>query len=94
MEDDAVGPWAKNNKRLLMLPMMKFVMGCMCYMLSVILTSWRDLSSFDEFRVVAFFIGAMSMTMVWGAFFVIELSMASRAVAPAPSGKRAGEHLA
>merc|ERR1719446_2020045 len=89
MEDAAVTEWAKKYKVILMFPMMKFVMGTMCYMLSVILTSWRDLDGDDLAQTLALVIGIMSVGMVWAAFFLIQHSKISGSTikkAPKPKG--------
>lgn len=75
MEDDVVTNWAKKQKFLLQLPMIKFVMGCMAYMVSVILTSWRDFDHEEVWRFVALIIGLMSVASVWMAFAKIEISI-------------------
>ena len=76
MEDAAVQGWAKANKLMLKLPMMKFVGGTMCYMVSVILTSWRDLEGQGRlFQPLALVVGIMSVAMVWGSAFLIVGSM-------------------
>ena len=49
--------------------MAKFVMGCMCYMVSVILTSWRDLTGHKALKGIATAIGIMSVMSVWIARF-------------------------
>ncbi|KAH8074651.1 hypothetical protein JL721_2219 [Aureococcus anophagefferens] len=88
MADAAVAGWAAKNWPLLALPMMKFVVGTMCYMTSVILTSYRDLGgaeSLEKWQKLALFIGVMSVAMVWGAFFWIRRSMAA-APKTAPAG--------
>ena len=83
MEDAAVEHWHKKYKSVLMLPMMKFVGGVMCYMVSVIMTSWRDLEGDDMAQNIALVIGVMSVLMVWLAFFAIRSSMLSK-----PTGKQ------
>ena len=61
--------WAAKRRHVIALPMMKFVMGCMCYMTSVILTSWRDLSRHKALQGIATAIGIMSVASVWMARF-------------------------
>lgn len=75
MEESVVHAWAKKQKMLLMMPMMKFVMGCMAYMISVILTSWRDLDHVELWRAVALMIGVMSVMSVWFAYGLIQGSI-------------------
>ena len=50
MRDDAVAAWAAAHKLLLMLPLAKFGMGCVSYLLSVILLSFRDLDHSSTFQ--------------------------------------------
>jgi len=87
MEDDAVHEWAKTQKVLLMLPMMKFVCGCMAYMVSVILGSWRDLDGGDMAQAIALAVGVMSVSSVWVAFGIIQRSIikSKAAVKKAPA---------
>jgi len=77
MEDEHVSKWAKSHKTLLMLPMFKFVVGCMAYMVSVILGSWHDLDGDDLAQGVALAIGVMSLGTVWVAFGLIKKSIAA-----------------
>jgi hypothetical protein len=74
MEDGAVKPWAKKYRRVLLLPIIKFVTGCMSYLLSVILGSWRDLNGSPLFRLVAAGIGVSSLAVVWSVFFILRAS--------------------
>ena len=61
---DAEAPrWAKKNATLLALPMMKFGFGCLCYLLSVVLISYRDLAEVELWQWIALIIGAMSMSI-------------------------------
>lgn len=75
MEDDAVTEWCATQKILLSLPMIKFVMGCMAYMVSVILGSWRDLEGDDLARYIALAVGVMSVSSVWVAYAGIQRSL-------------------
>ena len=61
--------WAEKRRHVIALPMAKFVMGCMCYMVSVILTSWRDLTGHKALKGIATAIGIMSVMSVWIARF-------------------------
>jgi len=65
LHEDAVTAWAAERKMLLSLPMMKFGMGVLCYLFSVILTAWRDLDSDRPTRLTAMIIGLMSMSTVF-----------------------------
>lgn len=93
MEDAAVRPWADRVGFWLRVPMMKFIAGCMCYMTSVILASYRDLGDSGHHRSVALLIGVLSMGMVWVAFAAIQRSLSADLSAnPAPA--RVGVHAA
>jgi len=77
MEDAAVRPWADRMGFLLGVPMMKFIVGCMCYMTSVILASYRDLGESGHHQSVALLIGVSSVGMVWVAFVAIQRSVSA-----------------
>jgi hypothetical protein len=42
---------------------MKFGFGCLCYLLSVVLISYRDLAEVELWQWIALIIGAMSMSI-------------------------------
>ena len=67
MKDEAVAKWAAEPKHkfLLSLPLMKFGMGCVSYLASVIVLSYKDLSSSTIFRLICLVIGVMSMSTVF-----------------------------
>jgi len=75
MEDQHVESWAKKHSLMLALPMMKFVMGTIAYMASVILISWRDLGEAPMWQMVTLGVGVMSMGSVMGVSFLIERSV-------------------
>ena len=64
LADDDVPVWAQANQRLLKLPWLKFVMGCSCYIISVIFQSLRTLEPIPGVRYTALAIGTMSMSTV------------------------------
>ena len=64
LTDDDVPVWAQANQLLLRLPWLKFVMGCSCYIVSVIFQSLATLESFPGVRYTALAIGLMSMSTV------------------------------
>ena len=71
MKDECVAEWAGKpmNKMLLMMPLMKFGMGCVSYLGSVIVLSWKDQSYSPSgealfFRLLCLVIGVMSMSTV------------------------------
>jgi len=65
LEDEGVGLWANRHPILLKLPLMKFGMGCLSYLSSVLCLSFRDLEGLPLPRVIAFVIGGGSMTTVF-----------------------------
>ena len=64
LDDDEAPAWARANQRLLKLPWTKFVMGCSCYIISVIFQSLRALEATPGARYTALAIGIMSMSTV------------------------------
>mmetsp|Transcript_3614 Transcript_3614/g.6379 ORF Transcript_3614/g.6379 Transcript_3614/m.6379 type:complete len:178 (-) Transcript_3614:42-575(-) len=72
LDDDSVEAWAKKFKLLLPVPLMKFVMGTVCYMMSVVLISYRDLENTPATKWIAFIFGIMGIIMVFGTFFILE----------------------
>ncbi len=64
LTDDDVPVRAQANQLLLRLPWLKFVMGCSCYIVSVIFQSLATLESFPGVRYTALAIGLMSMSTV------------------------------
>jgi len=65
LHDDDIGQWAKDNEFLLTIPMAKFTGGCVCYLLSVVFLSYRDLAVSDIARLMGTAIGGMSVMMVF-----------------------------
>jgi hypothetical protein len=74
LSDNAAEAWAADNSMLLLLPMGKFGMGCLSYLLSVIALSHRDLKGAgggNAWRNVALLIGIMSMSITVMTFFLL-----------------------
>ena len=71
MHDDAVPAWASKHQLLLKLPLVKFGMGCISYLLSVVLISFKDLDHSDFFRYACLTIGVMSMSTVLGTLVFV-----------------------
>ena len=71
LHDDEVDRWASSNKWLLRMPMIKFGMGCPAYLFSVILTSWSQLDDHQGAQLMAFAIGASSVSMVLATAFLV-----------------------
>mmetsp|Transcript_28724 Transcript_28724/g.82172 ORF Transcript_28724/g.82172 Transcript_28724/m.82172 type:complete len:187 (+) Transcript_28724:1-561(+) len=67
LRDDAVSTWAADMpwKMLLPMPLAKFGMGCVFYLVSVILLSFRDLEYTGVWRYAALAIGVGSVMMVF-----------------------------
>ena len=64
MNDEAVPAWAKANRLMLMMPIMKFAMGTASYIISVIGLSWTALGDVPASRTMALAIGVGSMSTV------------------------------
>lgn len=62
----------KMNQLLLKAPLMKFVVGCMAYMLKIILRTCRDLEEHKVAQVFGVCVGVMSVCSAWSIFFIIE----------------------
>ena len=71
LEDEAVPKWAADHKFLLSLPLQKFGMGCVAYLGSVIVVSFKDLSASQPFQLACLAIGIMSMSTVFVTVAVI-----------------------
>eukprot|EP01043_Picozoa_sp_COSAG02_P055029 COSAG02_NODE_6321_length_3652_cov_2.413453_2_plen_212_part_00 len=71
LSDRETPRWAAKNAALLKLPMMKFAFGCLTYLLSVVLISWRDLEAVEGWQIAALIIGVMSMSMTLGIAIVL-----------------------
>ena len=52
--------------------MMKFGTGCVSYLLSVVLLSFRDLAGVPGWQLVALVVGLMSMGMTLGVAMLLE----------------------
>ena len=63
--------WAAKNAMMLKMPMMKFGFGCLSYLLSVVLISWKDLAQVEAWQVAALVIGLMSMSMTIGVAILL-----------------------
>jgi len=63
LQDEEAPRWAARNKTLLSMPMAKFGMGCISYLGSVVLISFRDLQAIPFWQYLALVIGLMSMSM-------------------------------
>eukprot|EP01052_Picozoa_sp_SAG31_P036656 SAG31_NODE_4609_length_3098_cov_2.056019_5_plen_158_part_00 len=66
MEDnESVAVWASRHPILLRIPILKFAAGCVCYLVSVLLLSWRHLEGGAVSRYLALGIGGGSVLMVF-----------------------------
>ena len=71
MPDERAPAWARRYRFLLSLPLAKFGMGCVSYLASVILISYRDLESSTAVQSIALAIGLASMLTVFVTVFMI-----------------------
>ena len=63
LKEDEVAAWKTDHRYILAMPMVKFAMGALSYLMSVILMSWRDLEAAPQTQEIAMAIGIMSMSM-------------------------------
>ena len=64
LPDECVEEWELKHVLLLMMPVMKFGMGCAVYLGTVILMSYRDLDAEPSYQWTSVGIGIMSMSTV------------------------------
>jgi len=65
IHDDDAALWASRHRWLLAMPFMKFVMGCACYLLTVIVRSYEALEGVDAgAQIAVLVVGIMSMSSV------------------------------
>ena len=63
--DEEANAWAKKNWFLVSLPMAKFGMGLLSYLLSVVLRAWMDLKGSAEWQLISLVIGLMGICMTF-----------------------------
>mmetsp|Transcript_21527 Transcript_21527/g.54240 ORF Transcript_21527/g.54240 Transcript_21527/m.54240 type:complete len:215 (-) Transcript_21527:477-1121(-) len=73
-DEERLARWVNKYEKIVMLPLAKFGMGCLSYMLSVILISYKELEFLDVWRFLCLGIGLMSMSMVFVTVFVLNKS--------------------
>lgn len=75
LTEDGAARWAQKfrNQMLLMMPMMKFGMGCAAYIVSVLVNSFMTLGDFYVARNIALAIGLGSMSTVVMTFALLQL---------------------
>ena len=56
---------------MLMLPMMKFAVGTISYLISVVVISFRDLKGAPKWKWCAFAVGVSTVTMVFATMAII-----------------------
>lgn len=69
--EEVVPAWAKSHRLLIMMAPMKFGMGCLSYLGSVVLISFRDLSESKAFQITCLVIGLMSMSTVLATVAIV-----------------------
>lgn len=94
LDDDRLVEWAKEKRWLLLLPIMKFGMGCFVYLASVVMLSYRDLDEEGQegARWAAVVIGLMSMSSVVMVVCMIGPELAAANVQRASFGIPAVKH--
>lgn len=71
LRDDSAEAWAEDHKIMLLMAPLKFGMGVIAYLFSVVLISWKDLTNDRGVQIASLCIGAMSMSTVFGTVFKI-----------------------
>jgi hypothetical protein len=71
LSDDDIIPWVNRHKLLLHLPISKFAVGTLCYLLIVIVRSWYAMEATLWARYFCLAIGVGSMSMSIGTFLVL-----------------------
>jgi len=71
LPDEACAGWAKDHPILLMMPLAKFGMGCISYLLSVICFSLRSLQLAPFWMWASFGVGVMSMSTVFATVAIL-----------------------
>jgi hypothetical protein len=74
MPEEAVPRWALKNWMMLLMPIVKFGMGCAAYLMSVIFGSWRSLEMQPLSQTIALVIGISSMMTVMMTIVCLQLS--------------------
>jgi len=83
MSEEEVPAWSLSNWLLLIMPMAKFGMGVLSYIVSVILISWRKLEDVPMTQLMACTIGVVSMSTV--VMTVVMLNSKGTAAAKPPT---------
>mmetsp|Transcript_28856 Transcript_28856/g.78090 ORF Transcript_28856/g.78090 Transcript_28856/m.78090 type:complete len:214 (-) Transcript_28856:152-793(-) len=96
LKDDDAAAWERSHRRLVSLPMVKFAFGCISYLLSVCLVSFRDLKGNQIWQCTALAIGVLSMSTAATTITVIlshtpSLGAVSPVEAIAPSDPKSSE---
>lgn len=78
LEPEEVAVWTSQNAMMMMMPMMKFAMGCGAYLLSVIYISLVTLEEYPLSRNVTVIIGIMSMSTVVMTLICLMINRARR----------------
>jgi hypothetical protein len=72
MPEEAVPEWAARRWWLLLMPILKFGMGCGCYLISVLLISYNQLGGTLAYFSVAVGVGSMSMGIMTATVLATE----------------------
>jgi hypothetical protein len=88
MREEVVPIWGskKINQWLIKLPLLKFGMGCVSYLASVVLRSFADLETTRAFQIICLVIGIMSMSTVFLTVAVMHGPELLEALRPASKG--------
>ena len=72
VHDNEITPWVKNNSLLFSIPLMKFTLGCVLYLVAVILLTYKTLETHALSSVLALIIGIMSVCMVFATVLYLK----------------------
>lgn len=64
VNEDNVEAWSRDNRKLMLMPGMKFFMGVVCYLVSVIMLAWVDLAAEPVAQIITLVVGLGSMSTV------------------------------
>lgn len=78
VHEDELTQWIESKAFLLKLPWLKFVVGCLSYIISVIILSVRALEQLPFWQYASVVFGVMSMSMVFASMILIGRKHAPR----------------
>ena len=74
LQDSDLTTWVKSNALLFSIPLMKFTGGCVVYLISVILLTYKHLEGTGISSILALIIGIMSVCMVFATVTYLKVT--------------------